>query len=93
MKEGKYTDKIKNLMELGGKNKNKETKNKVEYNGEEDGVTRAAQSKKYKNSTPNMLLSRIQLYSSHLSILYIFPLLPIIQNMSPFCGHPLCTSE
>ena len=30
-----------------------------------------------------VLLSRIQPYSSHLSILYTFPLLPIIQNMCP----------
>ena len=48
MMDGKHTDKIENPMEPGGKNKNKEMKNKVEYDGEEDGVTRAAQSKKFK---------------------------------------------
>ena len=40
-----------------------------------------------------VLLPRIKSYSSHLSILYISPVLPIIQNMCPFSGHPLCTSD
>ena len=53
MKEGKYTDKIENPIELGGENKNKEMKDKVEYDGDEDGVTRATKSKKCKNSTPD----------------------------------------
>ena len=43
MKIGKYTDKIKNLMEPGDENKNKMIKNKVEYNGEEDGETEEPQ--------------------------------------------------
>ena len=53
MKEEKYIDKIKNPIEPGGENKNKEMKNKVEYDGKEDAVTRVAQSKKYKNLLPN----------------------------------------
>ena len=38
-------------MESGDGNKNKEMQNMVEYDGAEDGVTSAAQSKKRKNST------------------------------------------
>ena len=41
-----------------------------------------------------MLLSRIQSYSSHLSILYIYlPYCLLFRICAPFSGHPFCTIE
>ena len=46
MKEGKHTGKIKNLTEPGDENEDEMKKTKVEYDGEEDGVTREVQSRR-----------------------------------------------
>lgn len=48
-----HTSQAKNWNQPGTKNKNKWGKNNVDYDGDEDGVTREAQSRNYKMSTPN----------------------------------------
>mmetsp|Transcript_17156 Transcript_17156/g.19647 ORF Transcript_17156/g.19647 Transcript_17156/m.19647 type:complete len:212 (-) Transcript_17156:162-797(-) len=53
LKEGKYTGKIEILNRRVNENEIDMIENKVEYDEEEDGVTREAQQQKCKNATPN----------------------------------------
>ena len=58
------TSKTKILNRPSNKNKNKQRKNKVDYDGEEDGVTRVAQSKKYENMKLNTDTTNDSIYTT-----------------------------